>query len=191
MDSKRTVYPAGSIVFYNEYYGWAPGNKVNEGVRMSSSEVAKEIRRREVEDGDNVFLQPGPADNQIFQVLDGTPIYDAFFKEGVKFVNSIKSAGSNVTGWELIRNRLIGYEDKPQVYFTRDCVHTIRTLPTLSRHKIHLDRLADYQEDHAADCIKYLLLSLNATYTPDTRMTIEATRNSHERMVQQLFEEDY
>jgi hypothetical protein len=189
-NSKRTIFPAGAVVFYNEYYGWAPGNKVNEGVRMSSHEVAKEIRRREELDGDNLFIQPGPADNQIFQVLDGTPIYDAFYKQGVTFVNSIKSAGSNVTGWELIRNRLTGYEDRPQIFFTRDCVHSIRTLPTLSRHKIHADRLADYQEDHCADCIKYMLLSLSASHQPETMADIIRTQSSHDRMVQELFNEE-
>jgi len=141
-------FPPGSVVFYNEYYGWQPGNKVNEGLKMSSSEVAKEIRRREVADGDNLWLQPGPADNQIYAGIDGNPIYAAFYAEGVKFVESIKSAGSIATGCELIRNRLVGDGDRPQMYVTKDCVHTIRTLPTLNRHKIHTERLADYQEDH-------------------------------------------
>lgn len=188
--NKRGCFPAGSIVFYNEFYGWKPGNKVNEGVKMSSHEVATEIRRREMSDGDSLFIKPGPADTQIFQVLNGTPIYDAFYKLDVTFVPAIKSAGSEITGTELIRNRLIGYDDKPQMYFTRDCVHTIRTLPTLSRHKIHSDRLADYQENHSYDVIKYLCLSLNSSRHPDTIDDIRRDKNSREKFMDDLFDED-
>lgn len=182
-------FPAGSLVFYNEYYGWQPGNKINEGLKMSSSEVAKEIRRRETADGDNMFLQQGPADNQIFQILDGTPIYAAFYEHGVKFIESIKSAGSIATGCELIRNRLVGDGERPQIYFTRDCVHAIRTLPTLSRHKIHSERLADYQEDHIFDCIRYMCLNLNALKTPATLATVRKEMTSREKFLQEMMED--
>jgi len=141
-------FPAGSVVFYNEYYGWKPGNKVNEGLRISSHEVAKEIRSREDADGDFHKINGGIADNQIFSVLDGTPIYAEFYKMGVKFSESNKAAGTRATGCEIIRNKLIGYDDKPQLYFTRDCVHTIRTLPTLQRDQVNPEVLANYQENH-------------------------------------------
>lgn len=181
-------FPKGAVVFYNEYYGWRKGNKVNEGVKMSSHEVAKAIREQELMDGDNIFVQPGPADNQIFQVLDGTPIYDSFYKEGIKFVRSNKSAGSNAVGCEVIRNRLLGYDDRPQLYFTRDCPHTIRTLPTLSRHKIHQDQLADYQEDHCFDAVKYLLLALNAAREVSTAADLVHTpQTSRDHFEQELF----
>lgn len=184
-------FPAGAVVFYNEYYGWMPGNKVNEGLKMSSGEVAKEIRRRELADGDNLYLQPGPADNQIYQTIDGTPIYAAFYEQGVKFIESIKSAGSIATGCELIRNRLVGNDDEPQIYFTRDCVHCIRTLPTLSRHKIHSERLADYQEDHLFDVIRYVCLNLNALRKPATAATVRKEMTSREKFLQEMMDDDY
>lgn len=186
----RGNFPAGALVFYNEYYGWQPGNKINEGLKMSSSDVAKEIRRREVADGDNMFLQPGPCDNQLFAVIDGNPIYAAFYEQGIKFVESIKSAGSIATGCELIRNRLVGDDDRPQIYFTKDCVHTIRTLPTLSRHKIHSERLADYQEDHLFDALKYQVLYINSLNKPATASTIRKEMTSREKFLQEMMSDD-
>jgi len=183
-------FPAGALVFYYEFYGWEKGNKVNEGLKWSSSEVAKEIKRRELEDGDYQFIKPGPADNQIYQVLDGTPIYAAFYREGVEFVESIKSAGSNTVGCEVIRNRLIGNDDRPQVYFTRDCVHTIRTLPTLVRDKIHQERLAEHQESHTFDCVKYLCLSLNALYKPMTLAQERREMTARDKFLQELHDEE-
>jgi len=190
LNNGKGNFPPGSVVFYNEYYGWQPGNKVNEGLKMSSSEVAKEIRRRETADGDNLWLQPGPADNQIYAGIDGNPIYAAFYAEGVKFVESIKSAGSIATGCELIRNRLVGDGDRPQIYFTKDCVHTIRTLPTLNRHKIHTERLADYQEDHLVDALRYGILQLNSLKKPATAATIRKEMTSREKFLQEMMSDD-
>jgi len=182
-------FPAGAIVFYNEYYGWSPGNKVNEGLKMTSSEVAKEIRRRETADGDITLVKQGPADNQIFAGIDGNPIYAAFYQQGIKFCESIKSAGSIATGCELIRNRLGGDGERPQMYFTRDCIHSIRTVPTLTRHKIHPERLADYQEDHLVDCIRYTCLNIDSTKKPANTNTIRREMTSRERFLQEMMED--
>ncbi len=188
LNNNRGNFPAGAIVFYYEYYGWNVGNKVNEGVKMSSSEVATEIKRRELADGDFELLSPGPGDNQIFAGIDGNPIYTSFFAKGIKFSLSIKSAGSIASGCELIRNRLVGSGDKPQMYFTKDCVHSVRTLPTLSRHKIHSDRLADYQEDHLCDCIRYVCLATNSLKKASSRADIRKDMDSRDKFFQELLD---
>lgn len=176
-------FPKGAVVFYDEFYGWQQGLKTNEGLKWSSGQVAKALKTRELESGDYQYLRAGPADNQIFQVLDGTPIYDAFYKEGIKFHKANKSPGSDAVGCELIRNRLIG-GDYPMIYFTRDCVHSIRTIPALVRDKIHTDRLANYQEDHNFDVVKYVLLAQEKV--PESREEAIMSQTSRDHFIEEL-----
>jgi len=180
-------FPRGSIVFYDEYYGWQPGLKTNEGLKMTSAQVAEAIHRRETASGDFNFVKAGPADTQIFTVLDGTPIYDAFYKQGIEFVKANKKPGSDATGCELIRNRLVGVDGRPMIYFTRDCVNTIRTLPALVRDKIHSDRLANYQEDHSFDVCKYTCLSQEVDTS--TAQDIAIRKTSRDKFMETLFDE--
>jgi hypothetical protein len=190
LHNKKGNFPAGAVVFYNEYYGWNPGNKVNEGVKMSSGDVAKEIRRREENDGDYWKITGGVADNQIFGTIDGTPIYAAFYKEGIKFSESDKSPGTRAEGCEVIRNMLVGDDDIPMLYFTKDCVHSIRTLPTLSRDKINTEVLANHQENHAFDVVKYILLKLNALRKPATAALIKKEMTSREKFLQEMMADE-
>jgi len=181
-------FPKGAIVFYAEYYGWQPGMKKNEGLKLSSEQVATEIKRQEVASGYHHLIEAGPADTQIFQVLDGTPIYDSFFKHDIKFAAANKAAGTDAVGCERIRTRLVGYDDHPALFFTRDCVNAIRTIPSLARNKLHQDKLAPYQEDHSFDCVKYVCLA--AEKLPDTQADIVQTKTYQDEFLRQLNEED-
>jgi phage terminase large subunit len=181
------TFPAGSLIFYREEYGWKPGNARDEGVKLSSSEVAEIIRKREMYEGEGNRVRPGPADTQIFAVLDGTPIYQNFYNAGVYFVPANKSPGSIKAGCELIRDRLIGEEDRPLIYFTRDCTHTIRTLPVLARDKMDADVPAPRQEDHLCDVLRYACTAV--TLTPTTAAEEAREMSSREAFQRELFEE--
>lgn len=76
-----------------------------------------------------------------------------------------------VGGWSNVRNYLNWKEGipgdplsgrQPLVKVTSNCYHLIRTLPALIHHETKLEDIADDQEDHAPDTIRYLLRSLKA-----------------------------
>jgi hypothetical protein len=183
----KVPFPAGSIIVYREAYGWKPGNGRNEGLKLGSSEVAEMIHNVEVNEGENGRVLPGPADNQIFAVLDGTPIYQNFYVKGVRFVESNKSPGSIATGCELMRDRFIGEDDRPLLYYTRDCPHCIRTIPTLARDKINPEIPAPRQEDHCFAVSRYIVLAI--TLTPTTAAEEAREMSSREAFQRELFEE--
>jgi hypothetical protein len=88
-------FAPGTMIFYREYYGWKPGNGRNEGVKLGSNEVATNIHDIEMREGERGRVRPGPADTQIFSVLDGTPIYANFDAKGVYFRPPQSSARRN------------------------------------------------------------------------------------------------
>lgn len=153
-------FPRGAIIVLWEYYGQREGGKLNEGVMLTSTEVAKEIARREIEWSITGRVIPGPADNQIYSNNDGkdSNLYINFEREGVLFTRSNKSPGSAVVGWEQIRTRLKGRDGAPLIYFTEDCSNSIRTIPEIARHETKVDDIAENQEDHCTDVTKYICL---------------------------------
>lgn len=135
-------FPNGSIIFYREYYGLKKG-EFDVGLKMTSTSIAREIKRIEFQNGET-NVRPGPADTAIWKVEDGPSIAEKMAKEGARFIKSDKS---RVTGWEQVRIRLEGY-DKPLLYFTENCVASIRTLPVLPRDEKKWDDIETLTEDH-------------------------------------------
>jgi hypothetical protein len=153
-------FPRGAIIVLWEYYGQREGGQLNEGMRMTSTEVAKAIARHEIDMAIDDRVIAGPADNQIYANTDGkdSNLYINFEREGILFTRSNKSPGSAKVGWEQIRTRLKGRDGQPLLYFTESCTNCIRTIPELARHETKMDDIADNQEDHCGDTCKYLCL---------------------------------
>jgi len=149
-------FPNGAIVVYRELYGWEVGTPYDQGVKWTSSQLAKKISDIELNTGDTE-VRPGPADNAIFNETNGTiSTYDDFRKIGIKFTRSDKSTGSIKMGVEQIRNRLD--MEPPMLYFTEDCTNTRRTLPEITRSISDPDKPEAGQEDHSFDVTKYICL---------------------------------
>jgi hypothetical protein len=153
-------FPRGAIIILWEYYGQSACGTLNKGVQLTSTQVAKNIARHEIEMGIDGRVIPGPADNQIYANTDGkdSNLYINFEREGILFTRSNKSPGSAKVGWEQIRTRLVGRNSIPMLYFTESCVNCISTIPELVRHETKIDDIADGQIDHCADTVKYLVL---------------------------------
>jgi hypothetical protein len=71
---------------------------------------------------------------------------------GVKFR---RADNSRIAGWDQVRQRLIGDDGIPMLYFFSNCTDTIRTLPVLTHDKHRLEDIDTTQEDHCADEIRY------------------------------------
>lgn len=153
-------FPRGAIIVLWEFYGQDPDGGLNKGMRWSSTRVAQELAQWEVDHGVDGRVIAGPADNQIYANTDGkdSNIYINFEREGILFTRSNKSPGSAKVGWEQIRTRLVGRDERPLFYFTEDCPNCIRTIPELAKHPTKLDDIDDNQEDHCADVAKYIAL---------------------------------
>jgi hypothetical protein len=164
-DGTERTFPRGSIFVISEWYG--SNGKPNEGLRMVNTEIARGVRERDLEM--RRVVHPGPSDNSINDVVNGTSIADEMARAPnyVRWTRSDKSPGSRVNGWEIIRKLLknaMGNE-LPGLYVFSNCRHVIRTLPTLPRHATIDGDIDSDSEDHAADALRYRVSAKKNTVT--------------------------
>ena len=133
---------------------------------MSPKHIAQKIIRVENEFVNKKIIQgkvyPGPADNQIANVnrTDQETIEHTMARERVRWTRSDKSQGSRMLGLQVIRTRLSNAlnGDNNGFYVQRRCQATIELLPMLARDDKLGEDIADGQEDHLYDMIRYRLL---------------------------------
>ena len=152
-DGTHLDIPRGALVVYREWYG-AKGPNV--GLKMSDVDIGKGIKERESED-----INPVTKESLIeFGVIDpsaGTrhgakSSMETYSEEGVFFT---KASNNRIAGWAEIRNRLIGHQGRPMIYFFDTCVDLLRTLPHLQHDRRKIEDVDTDNEDHAADALRY------------------------------------
>ena len=165
---ERVVFcpPRGSIIMFNEWYGSAGPNK---GLKLSSVEIADGILEREriLKAGGWISnnINPGPADNQISNVVDSmTPtIAKEMAKRGVVWTNSDKSPGSRTIGFELVRQYLREASNPqpngPGFWIMDHCRNTNAQIPVLPRDTRNAEDVDTNAEDHMYDVIRYRVLA--------------------------------
>jgi hypothetical protein len=136
----------GSIVILREWYG---GNDKDEGLKMSLVDIRDGITERE--STIKRRIEPGPADNQIFENHGGQSIADALAIAGVYFSRSDKS---RIPGWNQIRMRL----REKSLLFTRNCKHLLRTFPMLQHDDRRPEDVDTQGADHLADVLRYIAM---------------------------------
>jgi len=146
---------------FDEIYGW--NGKPNQGTGESNESMAKQIKAKdEKHERLGLTINPGPADNQIFEAPQGKSIHDDFKKHGVYFSKSDKSPGSRATGWKRIRDMLkAGTQypmEQPALFIFNTCRHFIRTVPVLPRDEKKTDDVDTNVEDHSGDAARYRIL---------------------------------
>ena len=159
----------GDLFRIGEWYGCSGPN---EGVKMIARDIAKGIVEREVAMGIHERVQPGPADNSIFdQDASGVDSVASKMEEevrlddgaeypGVEWERSDKRAGSRKLGWEAMRTRLKaldteGPREEPAIFVFDTCEHWLRTVPTLPRSDKDPDDVDTDAEDHIGDETRY------------------------------------
>lgn len=147
---KQIVFPRDSIIIYREYYGW--NGKPNEGIKLNADEIAGEIKK--MQEGESINDQV--ADPAIFDVSVGTSINEQMNKKGVFWR---PADNKRVAGWQQIRYRLKGVDNKPLLFIMTSCKSLIRTLPIMQYDKSKPEDLDTKLEDHALDTLRYLCMS--------------------------------
>lgn len=154
---QKRVYPKNTRFVIGEYYGWS--GRPNEGLRLTNSEIAKQIRERETSAVWGNRVKPGPADSQIFDVTNGTSIADEMALHGVMWTPAQKGPGSRRQGWQTIRGKLsaslVWPMEEPGLFVVDTCRQFVRTFPTLPRDQADPDDVDTAAEDHIGDCLRY------------------------------------
>lgn len=152
----------GDVIRIAEWYGW--NGTPNEGLRMTSVEIADGILDREKRWGLEGRVKPGPADSSIYSKNEGTSYASSMAKRGVRFTPADKGPGSRVQGWELMRKLMRGavpsaegVREDPGLFICRGCDQFIRTVPVLPRSTKNPDDVDTATEDHIADEARYRL----------------------------------
>lgn len=151
--------PKGALFKFKEWYGASGPNK---GLKMTADLVAKGVV------GGNNFGEPiigrdaglriryGVADPAIYIRNGGPSIGETMAMHGCVWK---RADNKRLPGWELLRQRLVGENGKPMLYFHENCEDTIRTLPVLQHDEKNAEDLDTEAEDHAADETRYAVMS--------------------------------
>ena len=101
-------------------------------------------------------------------------------------------------GWDQVRARLKGADDRPMLYLFSTCRDLIRTLPALQHDPNRPEDVDTEGEDHAADALRYACMSrpyiLQDTKPPTEREVVAqlvaaSQRRSLNDMYRQWLEE--
>lgn len=158
-DGNDLPLPRGALVKYREWYGCS---EPNVGLKMTAEQVGAGIREREAHDPE---ITGGVLDPAAFAQDGGPSIAERIYEgSGKKVVfrpadNKRVSQKGAMGGWDQVRSRLIGEDDRPMIYFFSTCVHTIRTLPALQHDDLRPEDVDTDGEDHAADEVRYACMS--------------------------------
>lgn len=149
------VIPRGALVRYREWYGaFAP----NVGLKLSNEQIASGIATREA--GETIDY--GVADPSIFQQSGGPSIAEQMARRGIlwrRADNRRVARQGPISGWDLMRQRLIGEEGWPMLFCFDTCLDSIRTIPALVHDAARPEDVDSRGEDHAADEWRYACMS--------------------------------
>ena len=146
------VLPRGSIIRYKEWYGMQPG-KPNVGLKMTAEAVGAGIKERS--QGVSQFI----ADPAIFAEDGGPSIAERTGIYWTRADNKRTPGRGRMGGWDQMRSRMVGEEDRPLIYCFVTCVDSIRTIPVLQHDKNMAEDIDTEAEDHAADEWRYACMS--------------------------------
>jgi len=141
--------PKNAMIRYREWYG-ASGPNV--GLKMTAEDVAIGIKDRTREK-----MHRSVADPAIF-AEDGGPSIAERMRKAAK-INFYPADNKRIPGWDQMRARMQGEDDRPMVYLFNTCADSIRTIPALQHDEIKPEDLDTDGEDHAADEWRYGLMA--------------------------------
>ena len=158
---KRYSTVPGDLFRVAEWYGW--NGQPNEGLRMVSRDIAKEILHREGRLFSGRRINPGPADGSIYDKIENSSIGDEMMAVGVYWTRADKSPGSRKQGWEKMRSMLKqsteDHREEAGMFVCEGCHQFIRTVPVLPRSERDPDDVDTDAEDHTGDESRYMALT--------------------------------
>lgn len=185
-DETRYVYqnnlPRGALVRYREWYGCqvdTNGESMhnNVGLKLSIEQLAQGIadrERREPREHGRARMAYRVAGLDLFKHEGGPSLAERMAREPyLQFWgpadNSRVSKKGAVGGWDMLRQRLVGDEGVPMIYFFENCVDAVRTLPALQHDPDNLEDVDTESEDHCPDEIRYACMSRPYTRLMETK----------------------
>lgn len=166
-DGTLPAFPRGALINYREWYGirTKPDGSFepNVGVKMVAEAVGRGLAEREA--GETVKNAASVLDPSAFKQDGGPSIAEGIYNGSGKTVGFRHADNKRVArdgamgGWDQVRARLIGEDDKPMIYFFATCPHIIRTLPALQHDEAHPEDVDTDGEDHGPDSIRYACMS--------------------------------
>lgn len=157
----------GRVWVYREYY--QKGKDIDE--------IALEVNRLSA--GENYSYSV--ADPSIFAKLGfvdrygGQTIAETFSRHGITF---FPASNRRVDGWNLLHQYLRwDVNNPPKIMYFKNCIDSIRTIPSLIHDDKKPEDLNTMGEDHAADCDRYFLASLH-------EMKLEVPQNDIQRRLE-------
>lgn len=174
----RAIFvPQGAIIRYNEYYGW--NGRANQGCRMDSARVAREILRQETERKEPA-LDYRVGDSSMWNQMDGPAASETMTTATDGLLNLQPSKKDRKSAYNQFLARLAGDPlgvddtDHPTFFVTENCKHFWRTCPALVVDDHDPDKGPDTtQEDHVYDECAYALLSRPYVTTEEDRFVEE------------------
>lgn len=157
------VLPRGALVRYREYYGCRP-NEANVGLKLTATAVGRQIVSRETSPaGQRERIEYGVLDPSAFNVVSGPSVGEELLMAGAIFRradNTRIAVGKKMSGWNQVRQRLVGDEDgRPMLFFFSNSFNLIRTLPVMQHDQHNPEDLDTDGEDHAVDELRYACMS--------------------------------
>jgi hypothetical protein len=157
----------GDLVRIAEWYGCT--NTPNEGLRMTTREIAFGIMERETRWRLAGRVRMGVADSSIFDDYSpGHCVAGDMEKCGVHWFPADKGSGSRAQGWQQIRLYMKstwpvpgGKREHPGIYICEGCDQFTRTVPALPRDEKKIDDVDTTSEDHIGDEVRYRLRMKN------------------------------
>jgi len=152
------VIPKNAIVRYREWYG---SKEPNVGLKLTAEEIGKGILERERHEKD--LIKYGVADPAAFAQDGGPSHIERMTKAGAgkwrRADNKRVADKGHLGGWDQMRSRMIGEDDKPMIYCFDTCIDSIRTIPVLQHDENKAEDVDTDSEDHAADEWRYACMS--------------------------------
>lgn len=163
---KGAYFPRGSYVMFGEWYTVAKDEhgdlRPNVGQKLTNIALGRGIAKKSGQRRWNGCV----ADPSIFAEDGGDSIYKQMRKGAKEASHTLilsPADNSRHAGWQQLRDFLkeAGQEraERPGLWLFENCRHTIRTIPTLPRDDDDKDDIDTDAEDHAADMVRYSLMS--------------------------------
>lgn len=158
------VAPDGRVYVYDELY-------VTKTIASKVAHMVKEKSRRckisYTAASPDAWAKRGATDG-----IEGVSVEQVFAKNGVPLQ---KADNSRIVGWQRVREYLQTTDgERPMLQIFDCCTNLIRTLPLLTYDKNDKEDVSDRCEDHAAEALRYGLMSraktrVKKTITPEDR----------------------
>lgn len=145
-DGSIPEYPRNAIIRYRSWYGAGLP-------KVTATEVAKGIISRERGDP-AIYIRVAGGDIQEKRG-HGESIFEIFAKAGIQFSRADMRRDS---GWMQMRERFVGIEGRPMIYFFQEQEDELETISAL-QHDLTDRNDAAPGNDHVADDVRYGCMS--------------------------------